>query len=83
MDDFTAGAGRREAVLTFTISDYRFVQPGDFVRCALTGVPIQIQALRYWNADVQEAYATPDAMLQRHQELAAAGGTRTLDGPTG
>ncbi len=69
MDDLTAGPGRREAVLVYSISDFRFVQPGEFVRCAVTGVPIAIQALRYWNPDVQEAYATPDAMLKRHQEL--------------
>ncbi len=69
MDDFTAKPGKREAVLEFSISDFRFVQPGDFVRCAVTGSPVSIDSLRYWNADVQEAYATPKAMLERHREL--------------
>ncbi len=72
MDEFTAGLGRREAKLSFTISDFRIEQPGDFIRCAVTGTPIALDALRYWNPDVQEAYATPDAMLKRHEELRQA-----------
>jgi len=35
------------------------------VRCAVTGVPIPIEDLRYWNVDLQEAYAHHEAKLQR------------------
>jgi hypothetical protein len=35
------------------------------VRCAVTGVPIPLEELKYWNVDLQEAYATPEAVLQR------------------
>jgi hypothetical protein len=36
------------------------------VRCAVTGVQIPLEELRYWSVDLQEAYATPEAVQQRH-----------------
>jgi hypothetical protein len=47
------------------------VRPGAFVRCSVTGVPIPLEELKYWNVDLQEAYATPEAVLQRHRALNA------------
>jgi hypothetical protein len=37
------------------------------VRCAVTGVPIPLEELKYWSVDLQEPYATPEAVLSRHQ----------------
>jgi hypothetical protein len=31
----------------------------------VTGVSIPLEELRYWSVDLQEAYATPEAVLQR------------------
>ena len=45
--------------------EYRIRRPGAFVRCAVTGQPIPLDDLRYWNVDLQEAYATPEAKLKR------------------
>jgi hypothetical protein len=36
------------------------------VRCAVTGAEIPLEELRYWSVDLQEAYASPEAVLQRH-----------------
>jgi hypothetical protein len=36
------------------------------VRCAVSGAPIPLEELKYWSVDLQEAYASPDAVLQRH-----------------
>ena len=36
-----------------------------FVRCAVTGVPVPLEELKYWSVDLQEAYATPEAVLRR------------------
>lgn len=54
-----------EAVLEYTDSDYRIIRPGTFVRCAMTGAVIPLDDLRYWNAERQEAYAGPEAVLMR------------------
>jgi hypothetical protein len=41
------------------------VRPGAFVRCAVTGVPIPLEELKYWSVEQQEAYASPQAVMQR------------------
>lgn len=59
-----AGLGN-EATLQYSDSDYRIIRQGTFVRCGVTGAPIPIDDLRYWSAERQEAYASPEAILQR------------------
>jgi len=54
-----------EAEVVYLDGDIRVVKPGTFVRCAVTGVPIPLEELRYWNVDLQEPYATPEAKLQK------------------
>ena len=54
-----------EADVKYLDGDFRVVRPGAFVRCAVTGVAIPLEELRYWSVDLQEAYATPEAVVQR------------------
>ena len=54
-----------EADVKYLDGDFRVVRPGAFVRCAVTGVAIPLEELRYWSVDLQEAYATPEAVAQR------------------
>jgi len=56
------------AELEYLDGEYRVVRPGTYVICAVTGLHIPLEALRYWNVDFQEAYATPAAALKRFQE---------------
>ncbi len=58
-----------EAEVRFLDGDFRIVRPGTFVRCATTGEPIPIEELRYWDVDRQEAYSTPEALLQKLKSL--------------
>ena len=55
-----------EAEVKYLDGDFRVVRPGAFVRCAVTGVPIPLEELKYWSVDLQEPYANPEAVLQRH-----------------
>ncbi len=57
-----------EAEVKYLDGDFRVVRPGAFVRCAVTGVPIPLEELKYWSVDLQEAYATPEAVLQRCEQ---------------
>jgi len=41
------------------------------VLCAVTGVRIPLESLRYWSPVAQEAYAGPEQALQRWRELNA------------
>lgn len=56
-----------EAEIKYLDGDFRVVRPGAFVRCAVTGVPIPLEELKYWSVDLQEPYATPEAVLQRQK----------------
>ena len=54
-----------EATLQYLDGDFKVLTPGSFVRCAVTGEPIAVEDLRYWNVDLQEAYSGPAAKLAR------------------
>lgn len=54
-----------EAELRYLDGDFRVVRPGTYVRCAITGAQIPLDELKYWSAERQEAYATPEAVLAR------------------
>jgi hypothetical protein len=54
-----------EAKLQYLDGEYRVLRPGLFVLCAMTGLPIALEDLRYWSVERQEAYSTPEASMQR------------------
>jgi len=56
------------AQVEYLDGELKVVRPGSYVRCAVTGVPIPLEQLRYWSVDLQEAYASPDIALKRFQE---------------
>lgn len=58
----------REAVLRYGAADFDVLQPGDFVRCAVTDAAIPLERLTYWSIELQEAYAGPAFMTQRWVE---------------
>jgi hypothetical protein len=55
-----------EAEVKFLDGDFRILRPGAFVRCAVSGAAIPLEELKYWSVELQEAYATPEAVLRRH-----------------
>lgn len=57
------------AVIKYLDGDYKIVTPGTHVLCAVTGAQIPLEDLRYWNVDLQEAYADADAAFKRFNEL--------------
>jgi hypothetical protein len=61
-----------EAEVKYLDGDFRVVRPGAFVRCAVTGAPIPLEELKYWSVDLQEAYSSPEAVLQRQFPKASA-----------
>jgi hypothetical protein len=56
------------AEVEYLDGEYHVVKPGAYVICAVSGVHIPLDALRYWSVDLQEAYATPVIATKRLQE---------------
>ncbi len=58
-------SSEKPAKLYYGPSTFRVLQPGGHVLCAVSGVTIPLEELRYWSADHQEAYATPEIATRR------------------
>lgn len=56
------------ASLHYGDGEYVVLKAGRYVICAVSGVKIPLEALRYWSAPLQEAYAGPAESLKRWQE---------------
>ena len=66
--DRELGKASEIARLHYGDGEYVVLKPGRYVICAVTGVKIPLEALRYWNPELQEAYAGPEQALQRWKE---------------
>ena len=58
------GGGNRLAVIEYLDGDFRIVQTGSHVICAMTGKSIPLDELRYWSVARQEAYADCASSLE-------------------
>lgn len=54
-----------EARLHYGPSGFRVLRPGQFVTCAMSGVPIPLDELRYWSVEHQEPYASAKLATER------------------
>ncbi len=57
------------AVLHYGDGEFAVLKPGRYVACAVSGLKIPLEALRYWSAPLQEAYAGPAEALARWKDL--------------
>ncbi|MDC9823606.1 DUF2093 domain-containing protein [Devosia sp. ZB163] len=67
MNIFDKSFSPSEAQLRYLDADYVVLRPGSFVRCAITGTPIPLDELTYWNVDRQEPYLNAEAAYTAHQ----------------
>lgn len=58
-------SGEKAAKLHYGPSTFRVLSPGQHVYCAVTGEAIPLEELRYWSAERQEAYASPEIATRR------------------
>ncbi|MFN7026687.1 MAG: DUF2093 domain-containing protein [Pseudorhizobium sp.] len=58
------GSGSREARIRYLDGDYQMLSTGSHVVCAVTGVTIPLDELRYWSVARQEAYVDAAAALE-------------------
>lgn len=58
-----------EAHLEYGDADFLILKPGSYVKCAVSGDKIPVNQLKYWSAELQEAYRDGYAATQRWLEL--------------
>ncbi len=66
-------SGGRLARLRYLSGSFQVVAPGDHVVCAVTGARLPVASLRYWSAELQEAYADATVAVARYEAMRAAG----------
>lgn len=69
MNAFDRDMGGDLAVLHYGDGEYAVLKAGRHVICAVSGVKVPLEVLRYWNPTTQEAFAGPAEALQRWKEL--------------
>ena len=56
----------REAKLRYLDAEYQVLKEGEFVRCAVTGDPIRLDALHYWNVERQVPFGSAELAFAEH-----------------
>jgi hypothetical protein len=62
---------RREARLRYLDHEYEVLSPGEFVRCAVTGDPVSLDDLRYWNIAQQLPFKSAEISFQHYLKNAS------------
>jgi len=57
------------AKLRYGSNDFKVLEKGNHVICAVSGKKIPLDKLTYWNVDLQEAYFSPKEAQIRFEEL--------------
>ena len=51
---------QREAKLKYLSSDFQVLKEGDYVRCGVSGDPIRLENLKYWDVERQVAFRSAE-----------------------
>tara|TARA_X000001036_G_scaffold416519_1_gene433623 strand:+ start:335 stop:547 length:213 start_codon:yes stop_codon:yes gene_type:complete len=59
---------KKLAKIKYLANNFQVLEPGDHVLCAVSGKPIKLDELNYWNVELQEAYYSyKEAFLKREK----------------
>ena len=47
---------KKLAKIKYLPNNFEILEKGDHVICAISGKPIRLESLNYWNVDLQEPY---------------------------
>ena len=60
---------KKSAKIKYLPNNFKIIEPGDHVICAVSGKPISLENLNYWNVDLQEAYYSYIEAFQKNESL--------------
>lgn len=63
------GVYNTAARIRYLNGDFDILTMGEYVPCAVSGIKIPLDELKYWNVERQEAYATGVISYQRELEM--------------
>jgi len=60
---------KKLAKIKYQPNNFKVIQDGDHVMCAISGKKISIESLNYWNVELQEAYFSYVEASQKREKL--------------
>ena len=57
------------AKIKYLPNNFKIVEQGDYVVCAVSGKKINIENLNYWNVELQEAYFSYKEAFEKREKL--------------
>ena len=60
---------KKLAKIKYLPNNFQILEPGDYVLCAVSGKPISLDDLNYWNVDLQEAYFSYVEASQKREKF--------------
>ena len=61
-------SGSGEARVRYLDADFQVLSVGNYVTCAVTGIRIPLDELKYWSVDRQKPYVDAQASVTREAE---------------
>ena len=60
---------KKLAKIKYLPNNFKIIEEGDHVICAISGKKISLNQLNYWNVDLQEAYYSPEEVKIRFKQI--------------
>ena len=60
---------KKLAKLKYLPNNFKIIQEGDHVVCAVSGKKIELQNLTYWNVELQEPYFSYKEAFKKKEQL--------------
>ena len=60
---------KKLAKLEYLPNNFKIIEDGDHVICAISGKKIDLNKLTYWNVELQEAYFSYKEAFQKKEQL--------------
>ena len=60
---------KKLAKLKYLPNNFKIIENGDYVVCAITGRKIILENLNYWNVELQEAYFSHVEAHQKREKI--------------
>ena len=60
---------KKLAKIKYQPNNFKVIEDGDHVMCAISGKKISIESLNYWNVELQEAYFSYVEASQKREKL--------------
>ena len=60
---------KKLAKIKYLPNNFQIIEPGDHVICAVSGKPISLENLTYWNVELQEPYYSYVEAFKKKEEL--------------